>query len=571
MSTATTDDPALDEDLHEDPDGGDDGADGPESAPPAARPSTPTPHIPGGIPAVPLTVIGANSTVAAVSAAVVTAGAATTGLAAAGLAVTAMGATALTRRAAAKTAAGRTGATGGKSASGSARTRTGSTSGGLGGRRSAAGGGKVPRARSGSASGSRNSGTGGRSGARALRASGQTAHRRAAAAGAAKNARGALGAVKAVRAARQAAAPTRAQRRAKDTADARRLSDARRAAKAQRKAARRAAKGKGTGGGSGSGRTAGLGLRKSPKPAAAGGGGRATQGKNQGGGRRGAAARRDGARQLSMRERARQARRRARDRFRRAQDQRTACRLSRLRDVRRRARARMRMWRRLTASALRCYGRKLLAAGLSIPFFAIGLITHPIGVRLGWNWLQYLGPRVYRRLANAADRARAERDRTIRDEYETAVEAAAERDDHPVAAQVRRAPRHHLSTGGSTSMSTPAGPGFLFNESAADMEAAAQAYDPDGMMHVHDTIQGFPDALDSVANTFAILAKKADEEFPLEPEVGAALDDIYKALQQAIDQAEEAFKVFCVVHEQDIKRHTDPRNGAEEKWDTTNN
>ncbi|MFD0386511.1 hypothetical protein ACFQ2B_40660 [Streptomyces stramineus] len=232
------------------------------------------------------------------------------------------------------------------------------------------------------------------------------------------------------------------------------------------------------------------------------------------------------------------------------------------------------MWRRLSASALRCYGRKLLAAAISIPFFAIGLITHPIGVRLGWRGLQYLGPRVYRRLANAADRARAERDRAIRGEYETAVEAAENDDNHPVAAKVRRAPRHHancMSTGGSTPMSTSAYPGFLFNESAADMEAAANAYDPDGMMHVHDTIQGFPDALESVANTFAILATKADSEFPLEPEVGAALDDIYKALQQAIDQAEEAFKVFCVVHEQDIKRHTDPRNNAEEKWDTTNN
>ncbi|MEV8476206.1 hypothetical protein [Streptomyces sp. NPDC051173] len=571
--TTTTDDLALDEDLHEDLDDGDAGADETGSAPLPARPSTPTPHTPGGIPGVPLTVIGANSTVAAVSAAVVTAGATTTGLAAAGLAVTAVGATALTRRVAAKTAEGRASTTGGgKSAGGSARTRTGSSSGGLGGRRGAAGGGKVPRARGGSASGSRSTGAGGRGGARALRASGQSAQRRAAASSAAKNARGTLGAVKDARAARKSAAPTRAQQRAKDTADARRLSDARRAAKAQRKAGRRAAKGKGTGGGSGSGRTGGLGLRKSPKPTGLGGG-RGAQSKDQGRGRRGAAARRDGARKLSMRERARQARRRARDRFRRAQDQRTARRLSRLRDVRRRARARMRMWRRLTASALRCYGRKVLAAGLSIPFFAIGLITHPIGVRFGWRWLQYLGPRVYRRLANAADRARAERDRTIRDAYETAVEAA-EHDDHAVAAKVRRAPRHHahgMSTGGSTHMSTPAGPGFLFNESAADMEAAAQAYDPDGMMHVHDTIAGFPDALDSVANTFAILAKKADDEFPLEPEVGAALDDIYKALQQAIDAAEEAFKIFGVVHEQDIKRHTDPRNNAEEKWDTTNN
>ncbi|MBW8088497.1 hypothetical protein IGW14_10735 [Streptomyces hygroscopicus subsp. hygroscopicus] len=257
-----------------------------------------------------------------------------------------------------------------------------------------------------------------------------------------------------------------------------------------------------------------------------------------------------------------------------AKDERTARRLAGMREQRKRAQARWRLWRRLTVSALRYYGRTMAAAAISVPFFAIGMITHPIGVRFGWRWLMWPGQRVYARLAAAARRARENRDAYIRDEYKATLEAADEGE--PIASTVRRAPRSHhayagTSTGGSTTMSTPAGPGFLFNESASEMEAAAKSYDPAGMMHVHDTIKGFPEALASVANTFAILARKSDEEFPLEPEVGTSLDAIYQALQLAIDEAEEAFKTFRVVHEQDIRRHEDPRNNAEEGWDTTNN
>lgn len=547
---------------------------------PSAEPDAPgvgLAHTPGGLPAVPLTVIGANSTVAAVSASTLTVGGPVTGLAAAGIAATAAGAAAWRRRSTAKqTTAGSHGGGrpgGGKTspragrtslASGSARSRRGSAAahGGAG----RAGG--VPRGRGGEARST--PGGVGRSGARSLRAAGQAAKLRAVETGrGGKGLKGALGAVKAARTDRQAVAPTRAERRRQDTADRRSLSDARRAAKAARKAEKRATKGPGRGGSAAGGKR--LNLSKTPKSDPAGG-----RGPHDKRGRRDAADRKAGAgKKVAARERARQAKRRLLSKARAAKDERTARRLAGMRELRKRTRARWRLWRRLTASALRCYGRKVLAAGISVPFFAIGMITHPIGERLGWRWLMWPGQRVYARLAGAAKRARAVRDAAIRAEYEADVQAAAD-DDSPVSATVRRAPRSHhahtgTTTGGSTTMSTPAGPGFLFDESASEMEAAAKAYKPDGMMHVHDTIKGFPNALESVANTFAILAEKADHEMPLEPEVGAALDEIYKALQQAIDEAEEAFKTFRVVHEQDIKRHEDPRNGDETGWDTTNN
>ncbi|MBP8533713.1 hypothetical protein [Streptomyces sp. MK37H] len=546
-------------------------------APPAPNPTPSTApdapgvglaHTPGGLPAVPLTVIGANSTVAAVSASVLTAGGPVTGLAAAGIAATAAGAAAWRRRSAAQQTAGaRAAARSGGEKTGTRTSRTPLASADAGARRgSSAGRGGAGRAGGASRTGS---GSAGRSGARSLRAAGQSAKRRAAEAGRnANGAKGALGAVKQARAERQAAAPTRADRRRQDTAGQRSLSDARRAAKAARKAEKRATKGPGRGGSASGGKR--LNLSKTPKSDPAG-----SRGPHDKRGRRDAADRKAGAGKLSARERARQAKRRLRSNVRAAKDERTTRRLAGMRELRKRTRARWRLWRRLTLSPLRCYGRKVLAAGISIPFFALGMVTHPLGVRLGWRWLMWPGQSVYARLAAAANRTRAARDAAIRAEYETAVQAAAD-DDSPVSATVRRAPRNHhahtgTSTGGTTTMSTPAGPGFLFDETASEMEAAAKSYNPDGMMHVHDTIKGFPNALKSVANTFAILAEKADNEMPLEPEVGAALDEIYKALQQAIDEAEEAFNTFRVVHEQDIKRHEDPRNGDETGWDTTNN
>ncbi|MER8155142.1 hypothetical protein [Streptomyces sp. NPDC094472] len=530
---------------------------------PAAEPDGPgvrPVHTPGGLPAVPLTVIGANSTVAAVSASVLTAGAPITGLAAAGIAATAAGAAAVRRRSAAKQNANRAdkrlggGETGRRAGHGSSAGHAGT------GR---AGGG--PRGR-GNGTYTAPSGAG-RSGARSLRASGQAAKLRAAEAGRTSGGvKGAFGAVKAARADRQAAVPTRGERRRQDTADRRNLSDARRAAKAARKADQRAAKGKGPSS-SGRMRPGGKGLKLSKSPKSGTGGGRDRRARGR------------GIRGLlgSARERMRQAMRRMRSRARAAKDERTARRLAGMRELRKRAWARWRLWRRLTASALRCYGRKIVAAAISVPFFAIGMITHPIGVRLRWRWLMWPGQRVYARLAAAARRAREDRDITIRAEHKTTLEnAVADEDEEPIGSRVRRAPRSHhayagTSTGGSTTMSTTAGPGFLFNESASEMEAAAKNYDPDGMMHVHDTIKGFPEALASVANTFAILAQKSDEEFPLEPEVGASLDAIYEALQLAIDEAEDAFSTFRTVHEQDIRRHEEPRNNAEEGWDTTNN
>lgn len=110
--------------------------------------------------------------------------------------------------------------------------------------------------------------------------------------------------------------------------------------------------------------------------------------------------------------------------------------------------------------------------------------------------------------------------------------------------------------------------GFRFEELAAEMEQAAQAYEPENAMEILAMVEGLPEALGSIANIMRILAERSDSEFPLEKEVADGFADIYGALNSATAVAEDLGPVFRQAHEADIARHEDPRNGpdAEKGW-----
>ena len=110
--------------------------------------------------------------------------------------------------------------------------------------------------------------------------------------------------------------------------------------------------------------------------------------------------------------------------------------------------------------------------------------------------------------------------------------------------------------------------GFRFEEAAAEMEQAANSYDPDNAMEILAMVEGLPAALTSVANVMKILAERSDSEFPLEKAVADGFNDIFGALMAAVAVAEDMGPLFREVHEQDIARHEDPRNGteAEKGW-----
>ncbi|MFD7959225.1 hypothetical protein ACFV5J_00270 [Streptomyces zaomyceticus] len=258
--------------------------------------------------------------------------------------------------------------------------------------------------------------------------------------------------------------------------------------------------------------------------------------------------------------------------LRKARDTQTAGKVTEQRAEVRKAPARAKARKALWKSAARFQGRRLLAALLAGALGVIGLITTPLGRKLGWAWLQNPGRRLYARLLKQALAEREGRDEEIRDQREqdeAAADAeAAEQDGEQLgdtaerpAGVVPTAPTSGNSEGEIVS-------GFRFEEHAAEMEAAANSYEPENAMEILAMVEGLPAALTSVANVMKILAERADSEFPLEKEVADGFSDIYGALMSAVAVAEDMGPLFRQAHEQDIARHEDPRNGpeAEKGW-----
>lgn len=228
--------------------------------------------------------------------------------------------------------------------------------------------------------------------------------------------------------------------------------------------------------------------------------------------------------------------------------------------------ARRQLWR----SALRKQGRRLAAALLAAPVGALGMLTTPLGRKLGIAALQHPGRRLYRRLMRTAEEQQAVRDAAIR-ERRQAAEAAIDAELADAAPQIggtAERPFHLTPASPTAPVEVVNVSGFKFEEAAAEMENAARTYEPDNAMEILAMVENLPDALTSVANTFRILAERSDSEFPLEKDIAAAFDEIYGALMRAVDSSGDLGPLFQQVHEHDIARHTDPRNGpeAEKGW-----
>ncbi|MFG2660348.1 hypothetical protein [Streptomyces sp. NPDC048425] len=239
----------------------------------------------------------------------------------------------------------------------------------------------------------------------------------------------------------------------------------------------------------------------------------------------------------------------------------------------RKAPARQTARKALRRSAARFHGRRALAALLALPIGLLGFLTSPLGRRLRLPWLVHPGRRLYARLTGMARQQRAARDAAIREEQAAAEDAAEQEATQDVAdglgGRVDRPAGPVPNTTDPTSSSEGEHvSGFRFEEHAAEMEQAAQAYDPEDAMEILTMVESLPAALTSVANVMKVLAERADSEFPLEKEVADGFSDIFGALNSAVAVAEDMGPLFRQAHEHDIARHEDPRNGpeAEKGW-----
>ncbi|MFF0397280.1 hypothetical protein ACFYSJ_16120 [Streptomyces sp. NPDC005248] len=497
-----------------------------QPAPTTPPPADPAPapaevsveHTAGGWPVVPIAMTGANSTVTALAAAALAGGPIAAAVAATGACVLGVAAATRNHRAHRKHATGRTNhaatSHGGRTVRGTGGVH-GVASRGTGGRSAKhTGRGTSRTASTGSVPHQRKT-TGNRAGKTAGHTSGKPTR---------QHGPGRARQVKALRASARQSAPSRAARRA-ETAGARRaVADARRDAKT---AARSAAM-----------------TRKGPISRSVG-----------------KAAGRVGAAKGAVIDRNRQAR-----------DQRTAGKVAAQRGDVRKAPARKKARKALCRSAARFQGRRLRAALLAGALGLVGMLTTPLGRKLGWAWLMYPGRRLYARMTRTAEEQRHLRDDAIRaalqDDEAAADAEAADNSAGQVGATAERpegltpaAPTTGASEGENVS-------GFRFEEYAAEMESAAGQYDPENAMEILAMVEGLPAALTSVANVMKVLAERADSEFPLEKDVADGFNDIFGAVMSAVAVAEDMGPLFRQSHEQDIARHEDPRNGpeAEKGW-----
>ncbi|MFH8716678.1 hypothetical protein [Streptomyces zaomyceticus] len=495
-------------------------------------------HTAGGWPVVPLATTSANSAVGGLAAAALAGGPAGIATAVAGVAV--LGGAVLARRAVRNRTAKTT-------------TRAGTKSKTM----------PTPRATRQNTSGTRNASstpaTGTKRGSsgspspsgKPILNKGRSAGSTAAGASPARESRptGRVGQVKALRQAAQSSAPTRADRRTQTTQARRQAADTRRNTPSPRHSgssgatsSRRSSSGlAGRGGSSSKGRGSGAGL-----------GGRVRAGRDAAVQRARAARDRQAAKAVDA----------SRGKVRAAATAKQA------RTAKRAVRkeARRQLWR----SALRKQARRLAAALLAAPVGAIGMLTTPLGRKLGIAALQHPGRRLYRRLMRTAEEQRAVRDAAIRERREAAeavIDAELSQDVPQIGGTAER-PFRLIPASPSSPVEVVNVSGFKFEEAAAEMENAARTYEPEGAMEILAMVENLPDALTSVANTFRILAERSDSEFPLEKDIAGAFDEIYGALMRAVDSSGDLGPLFQQVHEHDIARHTDPRNGpeAEKGW-----
>ncbi|MFD3491462.1 hypothetical protein ACFWWB_12925 [Streptomyces sp. NPDC058690] len=492
----------------------------PQTDPAAAPAEVAVEHTAGGWPVVPIAMTGANSTVTALAAAALAGGPIAAAVAATGACVLGVAAATRNHRAHRKHATGRTN----RAVTPRGAGRTGRGTGGVHGTSSRGTGGRAAKhagrgtARTGSTGSvphQRKTTTSNRAGKAAGYTSGKPTR---------QPGLGRAGQVKALRASARQAAPSRAARRAETTGSRRAVADARRGTKTAARSASMARKGA---------------IGRSVSKAA---------------GRVGAA---KGA---------------VIDRNRAARDQRAAGKVAAQRGDVRKAPARKKARKTLWRSAARFQGRRLRAALLAGALGLVGMLTTPLGRKLGWAWLMYPGRRLYARLTHTAKEQRHLRDDAIRAALQ-ADEAAADQEATENTEQISGTAERPagLTPAAPTTTSSSEGEnvsGFRFEEYAAEMESAAGQYDPENAMEILAMVEGLPAALTSVANVMKVLAERADSEFPLEKDVADGFNDIFGAVMSAVAVAEDMGPLFRQSHEQDIARHEDPRNGpeAEKGW-----
>jgi hypothetical protein len=135
-----------------------------------------------------------------------------------------------------------------------------------------------------------------------------------------------------------------------------------------------------------------------------------------------------------------------------------------------------------------------------------------------------------------------------------------------IAATVRRPTNPTTTTAGGTRMSG----GHHFVAAATEMARAAAAYQPQGMLQVGQDFVGLEEALRIHAEALKTTVENADANWPLHPNIAEILRQIHGLHLKAAELAAELKPAFNQLHDVDIARLENPRQG-ERMWDVSAN
>ncbi|MFF2749507.1 hypothetical protein ACFVVA_28695 [Kitasatospora sp. NPDC058048] len=114
---------------------------------------------------------------------------------------------------------------------------------------------------------------------------------------------------------------------------------------------------------------------------------------------------------------------------------------------------------------------------------------------------------------------------------------------------------------------TTAGP-FSLTAAADDLLTLASTFDPETMLDFLRLCDELPLGFSTLQEVLRVLAEKGAEELPLDPRVVEEISQGYQAMRRVVDALDEVAPTFRQVHEAELARYDNPRNGldAERKW-----
>lgn len=105
----------------------------------------------------------------------------------------------------------------------------------------------------------------------------------------------------------------------------------------------------------------------------------------------------------------------------------------------------------------------------------------------------------------------------------------------------------------------------VFQRETEAVRDAYATYDPPMMLAVAAEYWGLPEGVSSVAEAVRQLAVNTADEYPADAKMADLVAQVYALLHQAVQKAQEIGPLFAKVHENDLRRHEEPRPG-EHMW-----